>query len=92
MENVRIGLFGHYCNSNLGDVSIILSVLQNLEKRLYEAEFIGFSVNPENSKERFSMKSFPIRDQSSGEHRLNFINSIDPLPGFGTWPNNTTEE
>jgi polysaccharide pyruvyl transferase WcaK-like protein len=77
MGQVKIGVFGHYGNSNLGDESIILSVLQNLKKRLPDAEFIGLSLNPENSKNRFAMESYPIRNQSSGQHRLNFINSID---------------
>lgn len=79
MENVRIGVFGHYGNSNLGDESIILSVIQNLERRLPEAEFIGLSINPDNSEKRFAMESYPIRNLSSGEHKLNFINSIDHL-------------
>jgi polysaccharide pyruvyl transferase WcaK-like protein len=77
MGKIKIGVFGHYGNSNLGDESIILSVLQNLKKRLPDAEFIGLSINPENSKGRFGLESYPIRNQSSGEYQLNFINSID---------------
>ena len=84
MNKIKIGLFGHYGNNNIGDESIILAVFQNLKQRLPEAEIIGFSLTPEDSKKRLGIDSYPIRYQSQDRKadRSDFINSINNLLAY----------
>jgi polysaccharide pyruvyl transferase WcaK-like protein len=57
----RIGVFGHVGQGNLGDEAIIAAVLQTLRQRYPEAEFVGFSMNPEDTRARHQIQAFPIR-------------------------------
>jgi len=58
---LRIGIFGHYGNRNLGDESIIEAVIANLRKRLPEAELVCLSIDPTDSRDRHQLEAFPIR-------------------------------
>jgi polysaccharide pyruvyl transferase WcaK-like protein len=57
----RIGVFGHVGNKNLGDEAIISAVIQNLRCRRPDIEIYGFTTNPEDTRERHKIASFPIR-------------------------------
>ncbi len=57
----RIGIFGHVGNRNLGDESIISSVVKNVRRRDPEIEIYGFTLNPQDTWERHGIASFPIR-------------------------------
>lgn len=57
----RIGVFGHVGGKNLGDEAIISAVIQNLRRRLPDIEICGFTANPEDTRERHKIASFPIR-------------------------------
>ena len=57
----RIGVFGHVGNGNLGDEAIISVVIQNIKRRYPSAEVYGFTVNPEDTRERHNITAFPIR-------------------------------
>lgn len=61
METVKVGLFGHYGNKNLGDEAIIAAAIQNLRQRIPNIELKGFSINPLDTQERHNIESFPIR-------------------------------
>ena len=56
-----IGVFGHYGNKNLGDEAIIHSVIYNIRRRIINAEFVGFSLNPQDTLLRHRITSYPIR-------------------------------
>lgn len=58
---LRIGIFGHYGNRNLGDESIIEAVIANLRERLPDAELVCLSINPADSRDRHQVEAFPIR-------------------------------
>jgi len=60
-QPIRIGLFGHYGDSNLGDEAIVTAAIQNLCERIPYAEMVGLSMNPGDTQERYRIDSFPIR-------------------------------
>lgn len=55
------GIFGHVGNGNLGDEAIIASVIQNIKHRYPDARIYGFTTNPDDTRERHKIASFPIR-------------------------------
>ncbi len=65
----KIGVFGHVGNENLGDEAIIAAVIQNIRLRCPEAQIYGFTIDPDDTKERHKINSFPIRWIDKLEHR-----------------------
>ena len=61
---MRIGVFGHVGNQNLGDEALIGAVIQNVRRRYPEAEVVGFTRRPSDTRERHGIPAFPI-------HRMN---------------------
>ncbi len=57
----RIGIFGHVGNENLGDEASISAVIQNIRRRLPDAQIYGFTSNPEDTQKRHHIPAFPIR-------------------------------
>lgn len=57
----RLGIFGHVGNGNLGDEAIVASVIQATRKRFPEAELIGFTLTPDDTRERHGISAHPIR-------------------------------
>ncbi|MGH8611484.1 MAG: polysaccharide pyruvyl transferase family protein [Gammaproteobacteria bacterium] len=58
---LKIGIFGHYGNHNLGDEATIEAVVQNLRQRLPEAKLYGFSVVPSDTSQRYNVPAYGIR-------------------------------
>lgn len=65
-KNYNIGVFGHYGNQNLGDEAIITAVIQNIRSRLPNAELCCFSINPEDTSNRYNIPAYPIRNFKPG--------------------------
>jgi len=61
---MRIGVFGHVGNGNLGDEALITAVIQNVRRRYPDAELRGFTRRPQDTEQRHRIPAFPI-------HRLN---------------------
>ncbi len=57
----RVGVFGHYGNSNYGDEAIIAAVIQNIRQLIPQAQIACFSINPEDSRKNHNVESYPIR-------------------------------
>jgi polysaccharide pyruvyl transferase WcaK-like protein len=57
----RIGIFGHVGNQNLGDEAIITAVMQNIRCRYPGTEIYGFTINPDDTRNRHQITAFPIR-------------------------------
>jgi polysaccharide pyruvyl transferase WcaK-like protein len=57
----KIGVFGHVGNENLGDEAIIAAVIQNITRRYPNVEIHGFTINPEDTRQRHKIAAFPIR-------------------------------
>jgi polysaccharide pyruvyl transferase WcaK-like protein len=60
-RNIKIGVFGHVGNKNLGDEAIIAAVIQNIRCRHTDAQIYGFTLNPEDTEKRHNITAFPIR-------------------------------
>jgi polysaccharide pyruvyl transferase WcaK-like protein len=58
---MKIGVFGHYGNRNLGDEAIITAVIQHIRLRWPEAAIVGLSVNPDDTGRRYRIPAYPIR-------------------------------
>ncbi|PXF56313.1 MAG: hypothetical protein C4B58_13880 [Deltaproteobacteria bacterium] len=57
----KIGVWGHYHAANLGDNLVVTALIQNIRARCPEAEIIGFSQNPMDTRERHGIPAFPLR-------------------------------
>lgn len=66
---MRIGIFGHVGNDNLGDEAIIAAVIQNIKRRFPDAMLFGFTINPADTQARHDIRSFPIRRLASQNNR-----------------------
>lgn len=72
---VRIGIFGHYGNQNLGDESIIEAVIHNLKTKVPNCEIVCLSIDPFDSQRRHRTDAFPIRNREEFFERV-----ADPAP------------
>jgi polysaccharide pyruvyl transferase WcaK-like protein len=68
--NIRIGVFGHYGNKNLGDESIIEAAIQNIRTKIPSAKIVGFSMNPDDTSRRYKIAAFPIRQLKKANSRV----------------------
>ena len=57
---MRIGVLGHVGNQNLGDEALLGAVIQNVRRRYPDAEVIGFTRRPGDTRERHGIAAFPI--------------------------------
>jgi polysaccharide pyruvyl transferase WcaK-like protein len=62
---MRVALYGPYGWGNLGDASIQEAALEGIRRRTKNAEFLGVSLNPENTEEIHKIASVPIRSTSA---------------------------
>lgn len=58
----KIGIFGHVGRGNLGDEALVASMIQAVRERYPDAEIIGFSADPIDTRKRHGIASFPIRN------------------------------
>lgn len=59
---MRIGVFGHYGNANLGDEAIVQATLESLRRRIAGVELACFTINATDSAQRHGVPSYPIRN------------------------------
>ena len=57
----KIGLLDHAGGGNLGDDASLNAVVGNIKRRLPNAEIVALSMNPEDTKIRHGVISYPIR-------------------------------
>lgn len=57
---MKIGVFSHGGLKNLGDEALFAAVVQNVRERLPHAEIVGFTVNPQDTEARHSVRTFPV--------------------------------
>jgi polysaccharide pyruvyl transferase WcaK-like protein len=57
----RIAIWGHYHGSNLGDDVVVEAILQNLRRRLPDADFFGICLDPADTARRHGILAFPLR-------------------------------
>lgn len=90
---MKIGVFGHYGNQNLGDEAITTATIQNIQHYFPDAEIVGLSVKPDDTAERYGIDTYPIRhimratptssDQPAKQQKSVPVNSKDnDAPGL----------
>ncbi len=57
----KIGLLNHMSGGNLGDSATQDVVIQNIVSRWPDSEIFGFSMNPNDTRSRHGIVSYPIR-------------------------------
>jgi polysaccharide pyruvyl transferase WcaK-like protein len=58
---VRIGIFGHVGNQNLGDEATLSAVISNIHARIPTAELCAFTLRPEDTQRRHGIPAYAIR-------------------------------
>ncbi len=61
-----IGVFSHGGTKNLGDEALLATVIQNVRARVPGADVVGFTINPDDTRERHGIAAFPIRQWKPG--------------------------
>lgn len=92
-RSIRIAVFGHVGQENLGDEAAFKAVIDAARSRRPDADIIGISVNPEETVQRYGIRTFPIwRDtlsigRTSGEsknvHEQDSAQPVSPAEGAG---------
>jgi len=77
---MKIGLLDHMGYGNLGDAATQESLIANLKMRLPDAEIIGFSLNPDDTRKRHNIPSYSITYWHPGLDKLRTgdANGSDP--------------
>lgn len=57
---MKIGLLDHMGYGNLGDAATQDALIGNIRKRIRDATFVGFSLNPEDTRRRHDIVCYPI--------------------------------
>jgi polysaccharide pyruvyl transferase WcaK-like protein len=58
---MNIGLLDHMGYGNLGDAATQDALIANIKKRVPGVEFVGFSLNPDDTQERHQIRCYPIK-------------------------------
>ena len=58
---LRVGLFGHVGNGNLGDEALFGAVIENVRGLYPDAEMVGFTIRPADTEQRHGIRAYPIR-------------------------------
>lgn len=78
----RIGLLGPFGTGNLGDAAIQEAVIQNIRRQQPEAKIVGFSANPDDTKRRHGIESYPLNRRTSSPPALGKgFSNFFKLPG-----------
>lgn len=57
----KIGVFSHGGTKNLGDEALLAAVVQNIRLRVPDVQIVGFTISPDDTRERHKIECFPIR-------------------------------
>lgn len=55
-----VALWGHYNGTNLGDEIVIAALIQNIRERCPDADIIGVSMDPGDTRERHGIPALPM--------------------------------
>ena len=58
---LRIGIWGHYGGCNQGDELVVTTLIANIRARVPDAEIVGYSLNPADTRERHGIPALPLR-------------------------------
>lgn len=77
---MRIGLLDHMGYGNLGDAATQEAIIANIRSRLPDAEIIGFSLNPNDTRERHHIPSYSITYWHPGLNKPQTADTNDSEP------------
>jgi polysaccharide pyruvyl transferase WcaK-like protein len=82
----RIGLISP-CLGNLGNAAILSSMVANIRKRIPDAEIIGITLSPEDTRRRHGIDAFPITCASRANYSPSNPNNSEAQhqPTNGLW-------
>jgi polysaccharide pyruvyl transferase WcaK-like protein len=66
----RIGLISPYSGGNLGNAAIMSAMITNIKARIADAEILGFTLNPDDTRRRHGIQSFPLAGVSRRHYSL----------------------
>src|SRR5215472_1601572 len=66
---MKIGLLDHMGYGNLGDAATQEALIANIKKRLTDATIVGFSLNPDDTRERHNIPCYSITHWHPGLNR-----------------------
>jgi polysaccharide pyruvyl transferase WcaK-like protein len=75
-----VGLWGHNGTGNMGNEATVSAIIQNLRKRLPDISLYGYAWNPQDTRKRHGIISFPINRKSSDNET-----STPPADSTGLW-------
>jgi polysaccharide pyruvyl transferase WcaK-like protein len=56
----RVGLISPYTGGNLGNAAIISAMIANIRTRIPDAEIVGITLNPDDTRRRHGIQAFPL--------------------------------
>jgi polysaccharide pyruvyl transferase WcaK-like protein len=72
----KICVISHGGTKNLGDEALFATVVQNIRLRIPDVEIVGFTISPEDTRERHGVPCFPVR-RSEKIPQSQFASSVD---------------
>jgi len=63
---MRIGLLDHMGYGNLGDAATQEALIANIKKRVPDADIVGFSLNPDDTRKRHNIPCYSIKHWHPG--------------------------
>lgn len=80
----RLGLVSPWAGGNLGNSAILSAVMLNLSARMRDVEFVGITLNPEQTRHRYGIDSFPL-SASCGTQYVRLSTGDYEVRGRQTW-------
>ncbi|MCA9847468.1 MAG: hypothetical protein KC472_05815, partial [Dehalococcoidia bacterium] len=62
----RVAVWGHYYGPNLGDELVTSTVIAAVRARRPEADVIGISIAPDDTRERHGIPAYPLSAPGAG--------------------------
>src|SRR5258708_5415802 len=82
----KIALLHHVGAGNLGDDATLDTVIQNIKRRRPDAVIAAFTANPDDTRQRHRLPSYPIRKTPWGWYKAPATNGQNPDAFVKTLP------
>jgi len=77
----KICVISHGGTKNLGDEALFATVVQNVRRRIPDAEIVGFTISPEDTRKRHGVPCFPVRRSEKVPPSQSASPADDSTPG-----------
>ena len=76
----KICIMSHGGTKNLGDEALFATVIQNTRLRIPDVQLVGFTISPEDTRERHGIPCFSIRRTPKTSHSQSETSAEDSAP------------